>query len=58
MGKIKELVKNPIILTSPVVRLYYRKLVEQFVSEAVVLSFNEIDAGVKVQSVGIIAITA
>lgn len=58
VGKIKELVKNPIILTSPVVRLYYRKLVEQFVSEAVVLSFNEIDTGVKVQSVGMIAITA
>jgi flagellar biosynthesis protein FlhA len=50
------MVKTPIVLTSPVVRLYYRKLIEQFVSEAVVLSFNEIDADVRVQSVGTITI--
>ncbi len=56
VGKISEMVKTPVILTSPVVRLYYRKLIEQFVSEAVVLSFNEIDANVRVQSVGTIAI--
>ena len=54
--RIRELVKSPVVLTSPVVRLYYRKLIEQFVSETVVLSFNEIDAGVRVQSVGMIAI--
>jgi flagellar biosynthesis protein FlhA len=54
--KINEPVKNSIILTSPIVRLYYRKLIEQFVSEPVVLSFNEIESNIKIQSVGSIAI--
>ncbi len=53
--KIAAMVKTPIVLTSPVVRLYYRKLIEQFSYDAVVLSFNEIEANVKVVSVGNIA---
>ncbi len=56
--KISEMVRTPIVLTSPVVRLYYRKLIEQFSFDAVVLSFNEIEANVKVVSVGSIAAVA
>lgn len=56
VGNISEMIKTPIILTSPVVRLYYKKLIEQFVKESVVLSFNEIDSNVKIQSLGMIAI--
>lgn len=56
VANIGEIVKNPIVLTSSVVRLYYRKLIEQFAPDAVVLSFNEIEANIKVQSVGSIAI--
>ncbi len=56
--KIGEMVKTPIILTSPVVRLYYRKLIEQFTADAVVLSFSEIEANVKVVSIGNIAAAA
>lgn len=48
--------KMPIVLTSPVVRLYYKKLIEQFVQDSVVLSFNEIEPNIKIQSVGMIAI--
>lgn len=56
--RLEEMVKTPIVLTSPVVRLYYRKLIEEFSAEAVVLSFNEIEANVKVISVGQIAALA
>jgi len=56
VGNISDMIKTPIILTSPVVRLYYKKLIEQFVKDSVVLSFNEIDSNVKIQSVGMIAI--
>ncbi len=56
IGHIGDMLKTPIILTSPVVRLYYKKLIEQFVLEPVVLSFNEIETDVKIQSVGMIAI--
>ena len=56
VGKIGDMIKDPIILTSPLVRLYYKRLVEQFLPDSVVLSFNEIESGVKIQSVGMIAI--
>ncbi len=54
--KVAELVSMPVVLTAPVVRLYYRKLVGQFSDDAVVLSFNEIEPQVKIQSVGTIAL--
>lgn len=56
VAKIGEIVKTPIILTSPLVRLYYKKLIEQFVNDSTILSFNEIESGVKIQAVGTIAL--
>ena len=49
---IKDLVTTPIILTSPIVRVYFKKLVDQFYLGATVLSFNEIDTDVKIQALG------
>lgn len=49
---IKDLVNVPIILTSPVIRLYFRKLTEQFCPNVIVLSFNEIDNSVQIQALG------
>ena len=40
---ILDIVTVPIILTSPIVRVYFKKLVDQFYLGATVLSFNEID---------------
>lgn len=57
IGRIKDIVSNPVILTSPVVRVYYRKLIEQFIEDAIVLSFNEIEPSVRVQSLGTISIS-
>ncbi|MCX7615022.1 MAG: flagellar biosynthesis protein FlhA [Clostridiales bacterium] len=56
INKIKDIVRDPIVLTSPVVRLYYKKLIRQFASESIVLSFNEIEADIQVQSLGVIAV--
>ncbi len=50
--KIKDLVQVPIILTSPIVRIYFKKLVDQFYPSAVVLSFNEIDNNIQIQALG------
>lgn len=49
--KVKELISVPIILTSPVVRIYFSKLLQQFYPNAVVLSFNELDTNVQIQAV-------
>lgn len=54
--KLKEEINVPIILTSPFVRGYFRKLVDQFYPKAVVLSFNEIDNAVQIQAIGNISI--
>ena len=57
LERIKDLVTVPIILTSPVVRIYFKKLVDQFYLNAMVLSFNEIDSDVKIQALGNISLS-
>lgn len=57
VDKIKDLVQVPIVLTSPIVRIYFKKLVDQFYPSIVVLSFNEIDSNVQIQSLGNIIIS-
>lgn len=56
INKFKGEMSVPIILTSPFVRIYFRKLMDQFYPKAVVLSFNEIDNSVQIQALGNIAI--
>ncbi len=56
INKLKNEINIPIILTSPFVRGYFRKLLDQFYPKAVVLSFNEIDNSVQIQALGNIAI--
>lgn len=52
IDKIKDLVQLPIIITSPIVRIYYKKLVDQFYPGIAVLSFNEVDSNVQIQALG------
>jgi len=56
IDKMRKLVQEPIILTSPVVRVYYKKLLDQFYPKITVLSFNDLDPSVQVQSIGVIKI--
>lgn len=56
IDKVKDLVQVPIILTSPIVRVYFKKLVDQFYLNTVVLSFSEIDSDAKIQALGNITI--
>ena len=49
--KVKAVINVPIILTSPVVRIYFSKLLEQFYPGAVVLSFSELNSDVQIQAV-------
>ena len=56
INKVKELVHQPIILTSPIVRVYFKKLIDQFMPNLTVLSFNEIDTNIQIQAIGLIQI--
>ena len=49
INKIKDLVNVPIVLTSPVVRIYFKKLIDQFYPNVAVVSFSEIDNNIQIQ---------
>ncbi|WP_445488225.1 flagellar biosynthesis protein FlhA [Niallia sp. 03133] len=46
----------PIVLCSPAVRMYVRQLTERYFSQIPILSYNELEANVEVQSVGVVNI--
>lgn len=48
--------QTPIILSSPGVRIYFRRLLEGVLPQVVVLSYNELDVEQEVQSVGVVDI--
>lgn len=54
--KLIQLGQQPIVLASPVVRLYFKKLADQGVPGLVVLSYNELDPNLEIQSIGVISI--
>ncbi len=56
IDKIKEIVPVPIIMSAPIVRIYFKKLIDQFYPGIVVLSFNEVDQNVQIQALGNIAL--
>ncbi|QXM06133.1 flagellar biosynthesis protein FlhA [Crassaminicella indica] len=53
--KLMSVGEQPIILTSPIVRGYFKKLTEQLTPELIVLSYNEIDSKIEVQSIGVVS---
>jgi flagellar biosynthesis protein FlhA len=54
IGKLEKLGKNPIVITSPIVRMYFKKLTEDYYKDLVVVSYNEIESNVELQSVGMV----
>ncbi len=54
LGKLEDLGKNPIIITSPIVRMYFRKLTEEQFRDLIIISYNEIESDVELQSVGMV----
>ena len=56
IDKIKDVIPTVIILTSPVVRIYYKKLTEQFIPNITVLSYSEIDSTAQIQAIGNISL--
>ena len=56
VNKIKDVIPNVIVLTSPIVRVYFKKLIDQFIPDVTVLSYSEIDGSTQIQSVGSIAL--
>ncbi|REJ29185.1 flagellar biosynthesis protein FlhA [Caldibacillus debilis] len=47
---------NPVVLCSPAVRMYVRDLTERYFPNVPILSYNELEPGIEVQSVGVVNI--
>ncbi|MCL2619555.1 MAG: flagellar biosynthesis protein FlhA [Defluviitaleaceae bacterium] len=56
VNKLTSMGRQPIILTSPVVRAYFKRLVEPIAPDLVVLSYNELEANAEIQSIGMVSI--
>lgn len=54
MQKLENMGKNPIIVTSPIVRMYFKRLTEDYYKDLIVISYNEIENNVELQSVGMV----
>ena len=54
---IKDTVNIPVVLTSPIVRMYFQRVAEQFYPNLAVLSFNEIDNTVQIQALGNVSLS-
>ena len=52
--KLENLGKNPIVITSPIVRMYFKRLTEDYFKDLIVVSYNEIESNVELQSVGMV----
>lgn len=54
VSKLENIGKNPIVITSPIVRMYFKKLTADYYKDLIVVSYNEIDSNVELQSVGMV----
>ena len=54
MRKLENLGKSPIVITSPIVRIYFKRLTEEYYKDLVVVSYNEVESNVELQSVGMV----
>lgn len=52
--KLENMGKMPIIITSPIVRIYFKKMINDYVKDLTVVSYNEIESNVELQSVGMV----
>lgn len=56
VNKLTSVGLQPIILTSPIVRIYFKHLTEQYMPDLIVISYNEIEQDVEIQSIGMVSI--
>lgn len=54
IAKLENIGKMPIIITSPIVRMYFKKLTEDYFKDLIVISYNEVESNVELQSVGMV----
>lgn len=56
VNKLTAVGLQPVILTSPIVRIYFKHLTKQYIPDLVVISYNEIEQNVQIQSIGMVSV--
>ena len=54
LKKLEDIGKNPIVVTSPIVRMYFKKLASDYYKDIIVVSYNEVESDVELKSVGMV----
>ena len=54
VSKLENMGKSAIVITSPIVRMYFKKLTEDYFKDLIVVSYNEVESNVELQSVGMV----
>ena len=54
LKKLEDIGKNPIVVRSPIVRMYFKKLASDYYKDIIVVSYNEVESDVELQSVGMV----
>lgn len=54
--RVSNLRVSPIIICTPAVRMYVRQLTESFMADVPVLSYNELDPSINIESAGMVSI--
>lgn len=57
-GQLQQTGVQPILLTSPATRMYMRQFIERFAPDLPVLSYNELEPDIEIQSVGAVNISS
>lgn len=56
IAKLENMGKSAIVITSPIVRMYFKKMTEDYFKDLIVVSYNEVDSNIELQSVGMVTV--
>lgn len=56
VNKLTQMGVQPLILTAPMVRIYFRQFIERVMPDVPVLSYNELEPNIEVKSIGVVNI--
>lgn len=56
VDRVSLIEQSPVVLCSPAVRMYLRQMTERYFPQIPILSYNELESSIEVQSVGVVNI--
>jgi len=54
LEQFEQMGKTPIVVCSPIVRMYFKKMTQDYYKDLIVVSYNEVEPNVELQSIGMV----